>query len=187
MKTPENKTEVDVKAVEAELGEIKAFLKQFGKDGQEAFLQVFRNIDSYLDVVLPDRKSHDDLEARVKEVMASEYAEAFALLVTKPELLSKLESELSGQENEDELEFLEFSQVEAFLDGASDHEKVLFVLCQGLSLAQNNGNSSAGEYLVALWERFSDKYNRDVKDMFDDPGIGKIALTGHLLVALNTT
>jgi hypothetical protein len=60
MKNLENKT--DVKTVEAELDEIGAFLKPFGKPEQENFLEVFRDIDNYLDVILPGRESQDETE-----------------------------------------------------------------------------------------------------------------------------
>ncbi len=57
------KAEVDTKTIEAELDEIKAFLKRFDKEAQEAFLEVFRGIDNYLDILLPGRESPDETEA----------------------------------------------------------------------------------------------------------------------------
>lgn len=65
METVETKTGVDVKTIEAELDEIKTLLKQFDSEAQETFLGVFRNIDNYLDIVLPDRESQ--LETTVQE------------------------------------------------------------------------------------------------------------------------
>ena len=78
MNTTENKTDVDTKTVEGELDEIGAFLKRFDKEAQEAFLGVFRDIDSYLDVILPDRKSQDETD----ETEFPEFAPIEAFLKT---------------------------------------------------------------------------------------------------------
>lgn len=147
MNTTENKTEVDTRAIEAELAETKAFLKQFGEDGQEAFLEVFRNIDSYLDIVLPDRKS---------------------------------QLEMTVQENEDEVEFPEYASVVAFLENASNHEKVFSALMSGLSVADDS-HSEAGCYLAGLWQEKRKACIKDVKALMGDSELGSMATMATIL------
>ena len=129
------------------------------------------------------------LEATLKEVMASDdYVKVFILAVTDPEMVNKIHSELLEQEHpdeHDETELPDFAPIEAFLETMTDREKVLFVLCQGLYVSDSNSNNSASKYLTGLWERIDDVCTRDVKGMFDDPDFGNMALTGHLLMAVN--
>lgn len=144
MKTQESKTEVDVKTIEAELAETRAFLKQFGEDGQEALLEVFRNIDSYLGIVLPDRKSQDE------------------------------------QEYQDEVEFPEYAPVVAFLENASDREKVFSALMSGMSLADDS-KSEAGCYLAGLWQEKRKACIKDAKALMSDPELGGMATMATVL------
>lgn len=92
MNTLESKTEVDTKTVEAELDEIKTLLKQFDSEAQEAFLGVFRDIDNYLDIILPDRKSQDETD----ETEFPEFAPVVAFLKTMTDREKVLCALMSG-------------------------------------------------------------------------------------------
>ncbi|MCK5600477.1 hypothetical protein KAR91_01340 [Candidatus Pacearchaeota archaeon] len=58
-KTENSNIEANLEAVEANLDEVKVFLGQYSEAEQEAFLEVFRNIDSYRHIVLPDQKTEN--------------------------------------------------------------------------------------------------------------------------------
>ncbi len=97
MNTTENRTDVDTKTIETELNEIGAFLKQFDKEAQEVCLEVFRDIDSYLDTILPDRESPDEDETEFPEFAP---IEAFLKTTTDREkVLCALMSGLSVADN----------------------------------------------------------------------------------------